>query len=273
MDYLAQCISLYEQGYTDDDIRKWFEDEQDRAYLSQTQFLLEGGLTKPEIKNFWKGLNSFNHSDVVPGPDTQGEWRLDDLEHVLGDMSVISLPGWQTRGNSFTNDRVEGISLHTSGDTELMDGFIAAKHMCYMAETKPLGNLYVARDGTWWVLAGGTTNACGKGGPWYKIAPGQADATTISVYIGNNSRGEPLTIAQQLSLVEGLARLWNNYSVKFGWNLETWRIFGHSEWAPSREYDPSGPCIWMKPRDKRELWNIDRLRQDVISKAIDLIGE
>lgn len=254
--------------------------EEIQEFERLTKFMIDGGLTKPEIKQLWKALASVGKEDPENAINNgeHGDLFVTDLADVLraGDLTVMEVEGWQERcgeTGGFANNRIEGISLHTTGESLLVDGKPVAFKMALESVNAPSCNLYVDRKGTWWVIAAGTSNASGRGGPWHFIPKDGANTRTLAIKCGNNEDGEPWTIEQQVSLEKGVAVLWNHFAKIYSWALNYWRIFGHYEYSPGRVKDPVGPAIWIRPKDKQEQWDMDKFRKDVIDKAIQLIKE
>ncbi len=189
--------------------------------------------------------------------------EMADILRSVG-VQVQELPGWQTTARSSGGYEVlNGISVHHTAESPLMDGWTSVDYMTNRHIYKPVCNLYLDRKGVWWVAAGGATNTSGKGGPLGDIPLDQANSRTIGLEIGNNGVGEPYPEVQQESLVKGLAALWGHYGKNWGWGLapNPNTIFSHFEWAPGRKIDPFGPSRWTD--DQNEMWDMDSLRRDV----------
>ncbi len=200
---------------------------------------------------------------------------IPEIAQLLRDagLQVEELFGWETnaRGSGgFDNNRVEGMSIHHDASSSMSDPAQTAIYLAYGMEFSPVGNLYLDRTGRWWCIAAGASNTSGAGGPWFEISKDNANRRTLGIEIANNGRGEPYPVPQQLSLLHGVSVLWNFFSERYDWGLETWRVFGHFEWAPDRKVDPSGPAQWMDETDRWKRWDMGSFRLDVINHAIEL---
>lgn len=177
-------------------------------------------------------------------------------------LTVVEQPGWLTRSRASGGFYVvRGIQVHHTAESPLMDGITSSNYMTFQAPVKPIANAYVSRKGVWYVQAAGATNTAGAGGPYLDIPKDSANSRSLAVEIGNNGIGEPYPPGQQLSVLAGLAALWQAYSNRFGWSEDYRRIFAHFEWAPTRKIDPFGPSDWND--DRKIKWIMPSLRLDV----------
>jgi hypothetical protein len=141
---------------------------------------------------------------------------------------------------------------------------------------RPVGNLYLARDGEVIMGCAGASNCAGKGGPWRTskgaIPLNMGNQNTINVEVGNNGVNEHWAPAMIDRYIELLARLSRHY----GLNPLT-DIAAHHEWAvtdgrgtilgsrgrPSRKIDISGPQGRYPYINPSLSWNYDLFRADV----------
>jgi hypothetical protein len=171
-----------------------------------------------------------------------------------GGLTVEEYPGWETRSRSSGGyDAVWAIGVHhtASSTTPAND----LNYMLNNADAKPIGALYLARDGVVTVCAAGATNTQGRGGP-YKTSKG-----TIPLDAGNRymlsieaawNSNETWPEVQQVAY----AKLCHILVTKLG--LAWGDIVSHAEWT-SRKYDPAGESKYAKGN---ALWDMDKFRGD-----------
>lgn len=172
-----------------------------------------------------------------------------------GGLTVEEYPGWETRSRSSGGyDAVWAIGVHhTASNTS------PANDLAYMlknADAKPIGALYLARNGVVTVCAAGATNTQGKGGP-YKTSKGTipkdaGNRYMLSIEAANAGTGEPWPEVQQ----DAYAKLCHILVQKLG--LSWGDIVAHFEWT-SRKYDPAGQSRYA---NGGALWDMDKFRGD-----------
>ena len=171
-----------------------------------------------------------------------------------GGLNVEEYPGWETRSRSSGGyDAVWAIGVHhtASSTTPAND----LNYMLKNADAKPIGALYLARDGTVTVCASGATNTQGKGGP-YKTSKGTipkdaGNRYMLSIEAAWNSN-ETWPEVQQVAY----AKMCHILVTKLG--LSWGDIVSHAEWT-SRKYDPAGESKYAKGN---ALWDMDKFRGD-----------
>lgn len=57
------------KGMTKDDIKKAVKELEYQKFINETRFLLDGGLSKPEVKAFWRDIGSFGDDDPLDAID------------------------------------------------------------------------------------------------------------------------------------------------------------------------------------------------------------
>ena len=131
------------------------------------------------------------------------------------------------------------------------------------APSKPVGAIYLARNGEVVIGAAGATNCAGRGGPYTTskgtIALDTANSNTISIEAGNAGTGEPWPRIQTETYVALVAALCTYY--KFDPLRD---VMAHFEWAPTRKIDPAGSSRYAAGGNK---WNMNVFRNDVAAKA------
>jgi len=124
---------------------------------------------------------------------------------------------------------------------------------------RPVGAIYLARDGLITVGAAGATNTSGKGGP-LNTSRGQipldaANRYVISIEAANDGVGEPWPNAQLDSYLRMVRALCDRYGLKVAYG----DVHSHWEWT-TRKVDPAGNSPYATGGNK---WNMDAFRADV----------
>lgn len=208
-----------------------------------------------------------------------GSYWLHDLPDVLAGMTNVRYwPGWETRSRSsggFDHPPM-GVVMHHNAcpPTQSTDAY--CRQAWGTHPERPVGNLYLARDGEVIVGCAGASNCAGKGGPW-KTSKGtipldKANQNTINIEVGNNGVNEWWTATLLDRYVELVARLDRGY----GLNPLTDNA-SHHEWAitdgrgtilgsrgrPSRKIDPAGPQDRYPYINSSKSWDYDLFRADI----------
>ena len=172
-----------------------------------------------------------------------------------GGLTVEEYPGWETRSRSSGGyDAVWAIGVHHTASNTTPANDLA--YMLKNADAKPIGALYLARDGVVTVCAAGATNTQGKGGP-YRTSKGTipqdaGNRYMLSIEAANAGTGEQWPEVQQTAY----AKLCHVLVQKLGLNWGD--IVAHFQWT-SRKYDPAGNS---KYATGGALWDMDKFRGD-----------
>lgn len=187
---------------------------------------------------------------------------LGSLPQVIRDAGLFCdvFPGWETRSRAAGGyESLLGIQIHHTASNAA-----PASDMAYMwlnSPSRPIGAIYLARDGRVTVGAAGATNTSGKGGPLATsrgtIPLDAANNHVISIEAANRGDGETWPDVQLDSYVRLVAALNKAY---FGGVLNVvGDVHAHHEWT-SRKIDPSGQSWYAWGRNK---WNMQSFRSDV----------
>ena len=89
-------------------------------------------------------------------------------------------------------------------------------HDPHVESARPIGNCYLAGDGTCYMLAAGAANTAGKGGPW-KMSRGtvpvdKGNTTTWAIEAANNGVGQIWPQVQ----IDAFFKISNELNFKFG---------------------------------------------------------
>lgn len=178
--------------------------------------------------------------------------------------------GWERRARSsggFSNPPL-GVWWHHTASKTSVEGDL--QWQCHSCPDKPVGNMLLARDGTFWPVAGGASNCAGKGGPW-AFSRGtspldQGNTTGVQIECANNGVGEPYPQAQIDAYFRG-----SNAINAFLGNQPT-DIVSHRRWAPSRKIDPArnnvvqGP--WVPASETSSgTWSLDDMKAECARRA------
>lgn len=190
-----------------------------------------------------------------------GDIYLTDLADVLraAGLTVIEVPGWQTRGRStggYEPGRPNSLMIHHTASPPSSDGWRDAEYVNVVSRDRPMCNLLIDRTGRIWVCAAGATNTNGKGSDtWGGGVPNdRMNEWAIGVEIANNGTGEPYPTVQQDAVMTAAVAICRRYAIV------PHRVRGHFEWAPTRKIDPSGPSRWAPSGGK---WSMDMFRADI----------
>jgi len=189
-----------------------------------------------------------------------GSRYLTDLADVCrrSGYPVIEVDGWQNRARGsggYDSGRPNHVMAHHTASGASMDGWGDVNYMTFNHQDAPLCNLYLSRDGTIYVCAGGATNTNGSGhDPCGITSDDSMNSSAIGIEAGNNGVGEQWPDAQQDSYVLMCKALCDGYGISYT------RIHAHFEWAPSRKIDPAGNSRYASGGN---MWNMDQFRTDV----------
>lgn len=193
-----------------------------------------------------------------------GAYWLRDLPDVIADAGLrLELwDGWEARARSSGGyDAVWAVFVHHTASSTSPDN--DRRYMWDNADDRPIGALYLARDGVVTVGAAGATNCQGKGGPYQtshgKIPTDKANSYGVAVEAANAGTGEAWPTAQTDAYVTLAAALCAAYGLD-----PTRDVVAHREWAPDRKIDPAGPSPWATGADP---WHMTEFRVDVAACA------
>ena len=180
---------------------------------------------------------------------------------------VVEVDGWQTRARGgaggdktagYEADAPSHVIVHHTASGPASDPMNGGGDVDYCAHGNPdapVGNLYLSRDGTVYVMAGGAANTNGSGSdPCGLVADDNMNAKSLAIEAGNGGTGEPWAEAQQASYVALVAELGAAYGIA------PERVHSHFEWAPGRKIDPAGESHYASGAD---MWNMGAFRADV----------
>lgn len=144
---------------------------------------------------------------------------------------MLEKPGWETRGRNTMNPG--GVVCHHTGGTLPTNDSAYADFLIKGRSDLPgpLSQLYLDRQGRYWVLAAGKANHAGSGG-WKRLSGNSSVIGIEAAHTGSLALEWP---TEQLDAYKtGVAALLK----KLGRNAD-W-VCGHKEWAPNRKVDPTG---------------------------------
>ena len=179
--------------------------------------------------------------EVGPGPGQVGDaWK------------------WRARGSGGYDAGEPGhVLVHHTASGPSSDGWPDTNYCTFGNPDSPVGNLYLSRDGTIYVMAGGAANTNGSGSDPCGIVPDDGmNARSIAIEAGNGGTGEPWPQVQQDSYVWLVAALCTAYGIAPA------QVHSHFEWAPGRKIDPAGESRYASGS---AMWDMDVFRVDVAS--------
>lgn len=164
--------------------------------------------------------------------------RLLFLPSVLREagLTVHEVAGWRTRGSD-TYGPVRGITCHATAGSRNSTDAGEIRVLLNGSETAPppIAQLYLGRQGHWWVVASGLCfhNKVGWAGP----NEGFGNDSLLGIEAANDNRGEPWPDVQYDSYVRGVAALVEHKAS--GFNVTLARVAGHKEHQPGNKTDPT----------------------------------
>jgi hypothetical protein len=187
-----------------------------------------------------------------------GKYWLTSLPQVLRDAGLVvdTYAGWEVRARSTGGyDGVFAVQVHhTASQTSPQSDM---DYMWNGSPDRPVGAIYLARDGRVTVGAAGATNTSGKGGPRQTahgtIPLDSANKYVISIEAANNGVGEVWPAAQQDAYIKLCSALQRAYGLSVG------DTHAHFEWT-DRKIDPAGNSRYAAGGNK---WNMDAFRGDI----------
>lgn len=147
-------------------------------------------------------------------------------------LKVAEYPNWANRGHGDVGKIQYIICHHTAGRA----GKTYQDEIDLIAVGRPgldgpLSQLFLARDGTYTMIAAGKGYHAGQGEGKYAAIAGNRHA--IGIEAENNGVGEPWPEVQIDAYAKGIAAILTH--LKLGINA----VVGHKEWAPHRKIDPT----------------------------------
>jgi N-acetylmuramoyl-L-alanine amidase len=189
-----------------------------------------------------------------------GERYLTDLADICrrAGYPVVEVDGWPTRARGsggYNPGKPDHLVVHHTASGPSSDGWPDVNYCTYGDDDAPLCNLYLSRDGTIYVCAGGATNTNGSGSdPCGIVADDSMNSSAIGIEAGNDGVGETWPDDQLVAYQRLCAVLCDGYGIAVD------RIHAHWEWAPTRKSDPAGP---PRPYDHGISWDMEAFRDDV----------
>jgi N-acetylmuramoyl-L-alanine amidase len=198
-----------------------------------------------------------------------------DLASILSNagckVGVNSInSGWERRSRSSGGFPSAPLGVwwhHTASKTSVESDL---QWQCHSCPDKPVGNMLLDRNGTFWPVAGGASNCAGKGGPWTfsrgTVPLDSGNTRGFQIECANNGLGEPYPQAQIDAYFRG-----SNALNAFVGNQPS-DIVSHRRWAPTRKIDPAtnsavqGPWV---PRSETSsgTWNLDDMKAECGRRA------
>lgn len=199
---------------------------------------------------------------------------LTDMADVLraAGLTVIECSGWQTNARStggYASGRPTCIMWHhtASKATPLND----VTYMVRNSGDRPIANLYLARDGSVWVMAAGATNTNGRGGPLaFSKGTVQRDVMNlhaIGIEAANDGAGEPWPQVQ----VDSFFKI--SIALARAYDLAVTDLASHNLWAPTRKVDPAKAAVVQGPwkpgvANSYGSWLTSSIQAEVVRRAV-----
>ena len=192
-----------------------------------------------------------------------GAHWLHDIGVALAGLPVNFYGGWETRSRSTGGfDALLGIAIHhtasqTSPESDMNYMWVSSSN-----SDKPVGNIYLARDGTIWIGAAGASNTQGKGGPLNclngTVPKDAGNKYMIAIEAANNGVGEAWPQVQTDNYIALVRQLCAHYGFSVGQD-----VYGHFDYCapscPGRKIDPAGPSPFGSV-NANQTWDINAFR-------------
>lgn len=139
-------------------------------------------------------------------------------------LTVHEVDGWQTRGSE-TFDPA-GLICHATASSRTATDAAEIRVLLTGSATAPapIAQLYLGRQGHWWVVASGRCNHALTG--WAGPLAGLGNSRLIGIEASNDNRGEPWPQVQYESYARGVAAILRHL------HWTTARVAGHKEHQP-----------------------------------------
>lgn len=161
-------------------------------------------------------------------------WLPDVLRRA--GLTVHEVSGWRTRGSD-SYGPVRGITIHGTGGSKARTdaGEIDTLLHGSTSAPPPIAQLYLGRQGHWWVVASGLCyhNRVGWGGP----NRGYGNDSLLGIEAAHNNKDDPWPEVQYRSYVRGVAALVAHKAT--GYDVNVSRVAGHKEHQPGDKPDPT----------------------------------
>lgn len=198
--------------------------------------------------------------------------NMADVLRAAG-VAVVEQDGWRTRARSsggYSAGRPWCVMWHHTASSANASAASDANYMSYSADSKPIANILLARDGTAWVLAAGATNTNGKGDAC-SFSKGTVPADSMNLYaigmeIQNNGVGQAYSQQQIDAAFKVSLALCQAYG------LRPDDVQQHVNYAPGRKIDPATAAAVEGPWRPRSTnssgsWAIDDLKAELRRRA------
>ncbi|MET0786325.1 MAG: N-acetylmuramoyl-L-alanine amidase [Paenisporosarcina sp.] len=198
-----------------------------------------------------------------------GAHWLHDIAVALTGLPTNFYGGWETRSRSSGGfDAILGIAVHHTASKTSPESDM--NYMWNGSPDRPVGNIYLARDGNIWVGTAGASNTQGKGGPLNclngTVPKDKGNQYMIAIEAANNGVGEPWPQVQTDNYVRMVRQLCEHYRLSFGQD-----VYGHFDYCapscPGRKVDPAGPSPFGSV-NANHTWDINAFRAAVVNSAL-----
>lgn len=183
-------------------------------------------------------------------------------------LTVHEVAGWRTRGADSWGP-VRGITCHHTGGSRnsSVEGEINVLLNGSETAPPPIAQLFLARDGDWYVVASGLCfhNKVGWDGP----NEGYGNDALLGIEAQHSGGSEPWTATQYNSYVRGVAALVRHEAS--GWNVAVSRVAGHKEHQPGSKSDPTFNMDTFRGRVAAEIREMENPNMALTAADVDLI--
>lgn len=156
---------------------------------------------------------------------------LPDVLRAAG-LTVVEVPGWQTRGHGEMSNLLGVMCHHTAGSRNGDTPSLNVVRDGRPDVPGPLAQLVLARSGTYHVVAAGKCWHAGRG-EWRGIVAGSSHFIGIEAENTGLDNDQPWPAAQMEAYATGVAAILKRIGARPEFCI------GHKEFAPRRKIDPT----------------------------------
>lgn len=177
---------------------------------------------------------------------------LPDVLRAAG-LTVVEVSGWKSRGPAYNKAPRIFLYHHTAENRNSGNaGGLSVVTHGRPGLDGPIANLYLARNGTVYIVASGYSYNAGRGNARAAGLPSvTGNSETIAMEMANDGVGEPYSAVMYTAAIRVGAAIARKL------NLPTSNFLGHKEWSTSGKIDPT--------------WNMGSARSDITAtrRAMD----
>lgn len=200
---------------------------------------------------------------------------LTDMADVIraAGVPVVEQDGWKSRARSsggYSSGRPWCVMWHHTASSATATAKGDTDYMSFNADTKPIANIMMARDGAAWVLAAGATNTNGKGVA-RKFSKGTVPADSMNTYaIGMEIQNTGVGQAYSPACIDNCFKV--SIALCRAYGLQPDDVDQHVDYSPGRKIDPATALAVQGPWQPLSIngsgsWDLNDLRAECRRRA------